>query len=379
MKNLLFFLKRYGNKSFDELPFDENDALLLSQISYLYFEKVVKDNSRGYNLKKVMIDDNAIDLCYGAMNFKNNMRLVKLFKNTTRYDNIIFSDLVSNFDVINKQQFFAMTFWIADILFLSFRGTDLSMVGWREDFNMWFSEETPCQIDAVKYTEMIYNKYNRKMILAGHSKGGNLAFYAALYSSPKAIDKVIKVLSFDGPGLKDKEPFQSEEYKRIEDRCVTYSSASSIVAILLYHVDDVIFLKSRSFSILQHSAYNWYIKDANSLARRRNNKLLSRFLDRALTRYLAISTDKERKRFVDVLFKVAEDNPEASLLEIKHHPFRYLKNVLRRKKLLTYSQNELLKLEFKKLRVCFKDVYDQRRIAKKKRKAKKMLLSKTNK
>ena len=110
-----------------------------------------------------MTDDNALDLCYGAMNFKNNMRLVKLFKNTTRYDNIIFSDLVSNFDVINKQQFFAMTFWIADILFLSFRGTDLTMVGWREDFNMWFSEETPCQIDAVKYTEMIYNKYNRKM------------------------------------------------------------------------------------------------------------------------------------------------------------------------------------------------------------------------
>ncbi|MBQ7641209.1 MAG: hypothetical protein IJS83_01960, partial [Acholeplasmatales bacterium] len=93
MKNLLYFLKRYGNKSFDELPFNDNDALLLSQISYLYFEKVVKDNSRGYNLKKIMTDDNALDLCYGAMNFKNNMRLVKLFKNTTRYDNIIFSDL----------------------------------------------------------------------------------------------------------------------------------------------------------------------------------------------------------------------------------------------------------------------------------------------
>lgn len=378
MKNLLYFLKKYGNKSFEELPFNEIDALLLSQLSYLYFERTVPNCYEAYNLKNVMKNKNALSLCTEAMNYKNNLRLVSIFENTSRYDNIIFSDIVSNFDNKRKQQFYAMTFWLEGFIFISFRGTDLSMVGWREDFNMWFSDETPCQTDALDYTNKIYHKYNKKMILGGHSKGGNLAFYAGLYSDKQAINNIIRIYSFDGPGLKDKEPFYSDEYKRIKNKCLTYSSASSIVAILLYHVDNVIFLKSRGFSILQHSAYNWYIKDDKNLCRIKNNKLLSRFLDRALTRFLLVSSAKERKRFVDILFKVAEDNPDATLMDIRHHPIKYLKNVLKRKKLLSYTQNKFLKLEFKKLRVCFKDVYDARRIEKKKRKAKKLLLSKSN-
>ena len=383
MKNLLYYVKKNGNKTFDDLEFNENDALLLAQLSYLYFEKVIYNNSKGYSLKSVMTDENALTLCFGAMNFKNNMRLVHIFQNITRYDNIIFSDLVSNFDIYKKQQFFAMTFWLEDVLFISFRGTDLSMAGWREDFNMWFSKATPCQIDAVKYTEMIYEKYHRKMILSGHSKGGNLAFYSGLYSKPEVIDNMIKIISFDGPGLKDKEPFESKEYERIKDRCVTYSSASSIVAILLYHVEDVIFLKSRSISILQHSAYNWYIDTERNLKRIRNNKLLSRFLDRALTKFLLVTTDRERERFVDILFMLAEHNPNQTLLDIKYHPFSYIRNIIRRKKLLKYSQWKFLKLEFKKMRLCFKDVYEARRntrkLEAKKRKAKKLLLSKSKK
>ena len=378
MKNLLYFLKKYGNKSFDEIKFNEIDALLLSQLSYLFFERTVPNAYASYNLKNVMIEKNAQNLCYEAMNYRNNLKLVKLFKDTSRYDNIIFSDISCNFDVIKKQQFYAMTFWLDDFLFISFRGTDLTMVGWREDFNMWFSDETPCQNDALAYTEKIFQKYNKKMILGGHSKGGNLAFYAGLYSRKEVINSIIKIYSFDGPGLKDKEPFYSDEYKRIKNKCLTFSSSSSIVAILLYHVDNVIFLKSRSFSILQHSAYNWLIKDEKTLCRIKNNKILSRFLDRALTKYLLMSTNRERKRFVDLLFKIVEDNPEATLLDIKYHPFRYLKNLWRRKKLLTYAQNKFLKLEFKKMRLCFKDVYDARKIEKKKKKAKRLLLSKNN-
>ena len=378
MKNILYFLKKYGNKSFDELPFNEIDALLLSQLSYLFFERTVPNAYEGYNLKNVMVEKNALNLCVEAMNYKNNIRLVKIFKNTSRYDDIIFSDIACKFDVYKKQQFYAMTFWLKDFLFLSFRGTDLTMVGWREDFNMWFSDETPCQSDAVEYTEKIYDKYNKKMMLGGHSKGGNLAFYAGLYSNNETINSIIRIYSFDGPGFKDKEPFLSNEYKKIKNKCYTYSSESSIVAILLYHVDNVIFLKSKSFSILQHSAYNWLIKDEYSLRRIKNNKILSRFLDRALTKYLLVTTDKERKRFVEILFKIAEDNPNSTLLDIKYHPFKYIKNLLRRKKLLTYSQNKFLKLEFKKMRVCFKDVYDARKIEKKKRKAKKFLLSNNN-
>ncbi len=375
MKNLIYYVKKYGQKSFDELEFNENDALLFSQLSYLYFEKLVTDNSRGYNLKYLMLEKNARTLSYGATNYKNNVKLIKLFKMTTRYDNVIFSDLVSNFDVIKKQQFFAMTFWVEDILFISFRGTDLSMAGWREDFNMWFSDRTPCQLDALKYCEMIYIKYGKKFMLGGHSKGGNLAFYAGLYSNEYVVNNIIRIYSFDGPGLKDKEPFVSDEYLRIKDRSYTFSSTKSIVAILLYHVDDVIFLKSRGFSILQHSAYNWYIENERMLKRIKNNNLLSRFLDRALTKYLVVSKDKERKKLVELLFLLFEDDPDQNLLDIRYHPIRYIKNIKHRRKLLTVHQYKFLKLEFKKIRLCFKDVYDSRKIEKKKRKAKKLLLS----
>jgi len=376
MKNIVYYLKKHGNKSFNELEFNEIDSLILSQLSYLYFEKICKDLNGYYKLKDYLKVDYIYDLCKGAMNYKWNIRLVRAFQDTKRYDELYFSDIDPRFDTSNNQQFYAMTFHLKDFIYISFRGTDLSFNGWREDFNMWFKEETPCQRDSIEYVEKIYDKYKKNMIIGGHSKGGNLAFYSSMYCKDEVVDKILKIYSFDGPGLKDKEPFLSYEYFRIKNRLVTFSSAASIVAVLLYHVDNVEFLKSSSVSILQHSAYNWHIENDKRLLRTKNNELLSRFLDRSLTRFLTVSKARERQRFVDILFYLAQDNPDASIMEIRHHPLKYLRSVRTRKRLLSQHQYKFLKLELKKMSSCFKEVFFERMQNRKKKIAKKILLSK---
>lgn len=177
MKNIIDYIKEYGNLTFEEYPFNNVDSLILSQISYIKFENSSIDIE--YEIHLLNDFENEInDLCTNTRVPELNEELFLQMIHSLRYEAITISDFQFNFDKDNEKQFCAMTLHLPNQTdYIAFRGTDASFVGWKEDFNLCFQENIPSQISALNYVNNY--KTNHKLILGGHSKGANLAYMQA--------------------------------------------------------------------------------------------------------------------------------------------------------------------------------------------------------
>ena len=365
MKNMLTYLKKYGNLSFNENPFNEIDALILSQISYMNIDLFSNDENQEVFVKDVLTEKNAKKLAYANMTRSGNEKFCKCFERTRRYDNVYFKHYCNKLDVLNAEQFFAVSFFVDNKIFISYRGTDLTIAGWREDANMAFQSVVPAQTDAVDYLNMIYDLYRAQIILGGHSKGGNLALYAFLFTSDDIRDNIINVYDFDGPGFVDESILLNQSYLDNIDKIKAYSSTVSMIAMLLHNVHNIQFLKTSGFNVLQHDPYNWHITGNNSLRRIKRNSAFSRYFHLVINKIFSESTDSQREKYMDIFFYIATDNPRSSLLDIKRHPFRYFRNIRKRRKLLSAENSEFFK-DFNKFmfrcgREVFKDKFGRKR------------------
>ena len=334
MKNMITYLKKNGNKSFDELPFNEVDSLILSQIGYLNLDLFINHPHDEVFLKDVINKENAKKLSLATMTRKDNIKFCKVFPLTTRYDVVYYKHLISEINYDECEQFFGVTFFLKDFNYISYRGTDLTLAGWVENANMAYLETVPAQNAALDYLNKIYNLYDKPIIVGGHSKGGNLALYAAMNAKFEIQDRIIDVYDFDGPGFRDKEVFKKEGFLRIKDKLHVMSSTMSVVAMLLYNVDNIEFLKTSGFTVLQHNPFNWHVRDY-SLIRVKRNSITSRYLEKSLSYFFRRVNNDDRKRFVGILAFLIKDNPESSLLDIKRHPIKYFRNTRKRKSMLS--------------------------------------------
>ena len=178
MYNVFDYLKWRGDLSFDQDPINEIDHIIFSRISSMPLHKIDFNNKEVlYNvLKKLLQVENEEFLL-------QDKKLCKELISIKRYRNLKISDFVRNIDTDIEQQFAAVTIWISEQeIYISYNGTDESLVGWKEDFNMSFMQNIPSQLAGVKYLEGISTKYlDVKIHLGGHSKGGNIAVYSGIY------------------------------------------------------------------------------------------------------------------------------------------------------------------------------------------------------
>ena len=374
MKNMLWYLKKYGNESFDKLEFNEIDALIFAELGYLNFELFSSDVNQEIFIKDIVNAKNAKKLSYGTTTRPRNEKICALMERTTRYDNIYFKAFRSIINNDTVEQFFGVTFFFDDFCYIVFRGTDLTITGWEEDLNMAYMNEVPSQRDAVKYIMDIYNLYNRKMIIGGHSKGGNLALYASIFAEIDVQDDIIKVYDFDGPGFLDKTILHTPEYFRIQNRVCAMSSTMSTVAMLLYNVSNIEFLKTSGFTVLQHDPFNWHIASSTRFKRVKRNSITSRYFERSIDRFFNETTNEDRKRFIEILVKIAKEKPESSLLDVKKKPFRYFRKMKERRKLIEKEDSIFYKEFSKKIFKIFRSELKSS-IKRKAKKHKKMVLN----
>lgn len=366
MKGIIYYLKKYGNKSFDELPFNEIDSLILAQISYLNIDVFAKNPNEKTYLKDVIKKKYKARLVYQTMVHKMNEKLVNVFPSTTRYDNVYFKHWTNDikFDIANKssdaKQFFALTYFLDNFLFIAYRGTDLTIVGWEEDFNLTYENEIPSQRDAVKYLNNMYDLYHRPLIVAGHSKGGNLATYAAAFCNKEVLDHIITIYSFDGPGFSNQNILHSAQFNDMKDKLITFSARISLVAIMLYHVDDIEFLNTRGFLFMQHAAFNWKIEEPNRLKRIKENSIESKIFGEIVDEVMKNINFSERKKFGKILFTLAKENPKSNLVDIKRRPISYFKGIYERKKTLSKAKRTFYNYILRKIRYSIKVVLRRR-------------------
>ena len=301
MSNILDYLKWRGDLSFANDPLNEVDALILSQLSMLKWENALteEDSEIVGNLYESMNQD-PVSVGFTT---DSDLKLWQLVPRCERFGRLRVSRFRRLFDAKKALQFAAITLKLPDgSAFVSFRGTDSTLIGWREDFNMAFSKPVPAQEAAQAYLDEVGRTFEGPLRVGGHSKGGNLAMYAAATADEAVRERILGVYNNDGPGLSDRMDAEAL-YQRITGRLHSCVPQGSIVGMLLNHPDEYTVVKSNSVSILQHDPYSWQVEGPAFVRMPALSRDSARF-DAAFRAWLASVDEANRALLVDTLFNV---------------------------------------------------------------------------
>ena len=244
-----------------EKPFTDVDSLLLSQFSYMNlsaFEDELKCENK-IEIRELLKAERFEKLMFHVRDTKSNMRLLYAMASSPRWRNIKIGNFVEKLCDQSEEQFAAITVYLDDDHACAvFRGTDATLVGWKEDFNMSFLSPVPSQKDAVRYIDTTVQRSEGKLILGGHSKGGNLAVYASVFARPSVKKRIITVYNNDGPGF-DSNFVKHPDYLAILPRIKSIVPYGSVVGMLLKHDGDYEVVKSSQSGLMQHDSMSWQV------------------------------------------------------------------------------------------------------------------------
>lgn len=315
MPNIIDYLDWRGDLPISEVaPFNEVDNLILSELVYADLKGIVTppENAESiplfaaaeaYFATRKNSDENP-----QTASLKHAPTLLKKLAKTPRFQNITLSSYIDEIDKETEMQFAAMTVELPDnTLYVAYRGTDNTLVGWKEDFNMGFLSHTPGQIRAAAYLETVHKKEQetgKTYRVGGHSKGGNFAVFASAFCSEEAQEKITEIWSNDGPGFRP-EITGTDEYQRILPKIKSFVPEMSIVSLILENDFKPRVIKSDGAGATQHDPMSWQVKGDRFIYAAELSEE-SRMLDRTLSNWLSELSDVERELFVDTLFDIIQ-------------------------------------------------------------------------
>ncbi|MCO4473537.1 hypothetical protein Si131_01805 [Streptococcus infantarius subsp. infantarius] len=302
------YLDYNKNRSFKDFAFNEADILCLNELGYFCFEELDAsiDFSKDVNLHEVLMPyvTGEKPFNHSFLVTEERVKLLQKVVASKRFVNLNLSDYVNDVDAEYERQFSAMVFTLPEINHhqLVFRGTDDTMIGWKEDFKLTYVQEIPAHRAAVAYLEAYFEKYAGKVTVSGHSKGGNLALYAVAHVNDLLREQIEKIYMLDAPGLQEK-GLESDGYKAIRERVTVIRPEESIVGIMLYNDIDPIVVKSNASGIMQHAVTSWQFNEETGeliLAERQTD--LSQNLEKTFKQWMKELSSQELKILFDILF-----------------------------------------------------------------------------
>ena len=307
MSNLLDYLIWRGDILLSQDPFNSIDGLILSCLSYVRFEKVLPKKGKmtiAQASEKFFKLHSAEELAQDKSFINFAPFMLKALAEADRFKDAYLSNYVNEIDISRQIQFSALTIDTSDgMTFISYRGTDDSIIGWKEDFNLSF-ETVPAETEAAKYLQNVMTGRLNRVRLGGHSKGGHLAIYAAAAASVEFAMKIEKIYNFDGPGF-NTEAMKSNKFKKIQPKIEKYIPETSIIGRLLENSTRPVVVKSSEAGIMQHDPLTWQLEGKNFVTCASTDKI-SNLFDDTMTDWLNNMSFEERKVFVDELFSVFE-------------------------------------------------------------------------
>ncbi len=302
MANLFDYLKWRGDLTFTQDPVNPVDALIFSTLSYIsYGGRAEAFPDQPITLSSAAVDFFSLEDQENRCRVKNDVELLRAAAETVRFGTSWLCMYRDQLIPEQETQFAAMTFLLDDsTMFLAFRGTDSSLVGWKEDFNMSFRQTVPAQLLAMEYVREVAAEHYLPMRLGGHSKGGNLAVFAAARSSPMLQKRILEVFNHDGPGFTDY-LMGDPGYLAMVPRIKTCIPQSSIIGMLLEHEEPYTVIRSKTVGLLQHDPYSWEVLGHNFIPVQEITQS-SMFLDATIKDWFAEMTDQDRNQLVDVMF-----------------------------------------------------------------------------
>lgn len=328
MGNIYNYITKYSNKTFTEMEFNEVDAAILSAIPYVDFVGILENNGVETTVsvaleKFLMMKDLRKYGRTGIFN-KDIIRLCRSIKVSLRYRNILLSNYV--YIVTQEEQFGALTMKLPNNQkIIAYEGTDHNLVGWEEDFAMFYKYPVPADVDAIKYIKHNVKLFDKDVIVLGHSKGGHLAMTASAFSPWYIRMKIKKVYNFDGPGYRLRE-VTSRKYKNMEKKLEYIIPHYSFFGLLLRHNNPAKVVKSSRKDIIAHSIFTWEVKQNRFVVEPLS--ALSKNLSRSIIMWLEMHDDEQREAIVKDVFDL-----------IKKSRITYIGDVAKIKNIVTLIKN----------------------------------------
>ena len=351
MANVCDYVRWRGDLTLEQSEFNEIDNLILARFSYFPFDKIIRENEIA-TIKELSRRFSNQDVTKLPILWKDDVELFPLMGNSKRFGGMLATQYINKIDAEQEKQFSAITVLMPnDIIYVSYRGTDNTIVGWKEDFNMSFKSHIASQISAKQYLEEIAKEYpSSKIIIGGHSKGGNIAVYAATFASKDVKDRLINVYNNDGPGFCE-DVIETPEYQEILPRVHTYIPQSSIIGRLMNHKEKYTIVESVQKGIMQHDLYSWQVlgKEFVTLKKLTNE---SEFIDKTIKDWLENVEPEKREQVIDAVFEILNTTEAQTMKELKANWFANAKTILGTyknidsdtKEMVWQTVNELLKV-----------------------------------
>ena len=314
--NICSYLKWRGDIDLDQAPFNEVDALVLSIFSYLDLPDIVSEDEKTSTVQEAAKKYFAPG--HPTQNNDGYKQLLRLMSKANRFKNAKLSYFINTLN--DQTQFSAIKIQLADKTnFISFRGTDDSLVGWKEDFEISF-KKTIAQQEAVDYLSEIMKNDNENYLLGGHSKGGNLAEYAALNVEPKMRKRIKGIYTFDAPGIAQEVGNQLPD-KYLDEVLKRYVPEYSIIGRLFEPegIEPTIVSSSRK-TLSQHDAFSWEIAGSHFVTRRYRNPQ-SRIYNQLINQWIGNATLQERESLVNDLFSALASSGAKKIYELGKNGF----------------------------------------------------------
>ena len=316
--NVLDYLKWRGDLTFTQDPLNAVDALIFSALSYIRYGGAVEQKpEEPVTLREAAGAFFALDNFEVRIRAKNDLELLRRASESTRFGLSRICRYTDLYIPEEETQFAAMTFLLDDgTAFLAFRGTDETLVGWKEDFNMSFQETIPSQRLAQQYIREFAEGCSLPMRIGGHSKGGNLAVFGAARSSGDVQKRILEVFNNDGPGFTE---FLMGDpgYRQMVPRIRTFVPQSSVIGMLLEHEEPYTIIKSSQVSILQHEIYTWEVEGKHFIPMEEITAD-SRFLNLTIKNWVSQMSVQERNQVVDTLFALLNSGDVKTASDIFH-------------------------------------------------------------
>ena len=321
MNTIIDYLNWRGDLSFNQDPLNEVDNLIFSVLSYSDFSGVVPglDKPGSVTLQEAAdrigpapheVTTNLTRSFFAALPL-----LLEKCAQTERFANLQLSHYIDRIEFAKAEQFSAVVFSLDEQLhFIAFSGTDDTLAGWKEDLEMSFREAVPAQRDATRYAQAVIANLSGNFYLGGHSKGGNLAVYAAAHLTPEDQQRIIAVYNNDGPGFLAN-IIEKEGYQRIIHKVTTFIPQSSVAGILLEHEEKFQIIRSNETGLMQHNAFSWEVLGKHFVYEQELSKS-SLVLSQAIRAWLNNISLEERFQFVEALFKVIDATGAKTLSEL---------------------------------------------------------------
>ena len=328
MSNLIDYVIWRGDLTFSDNRFNAVDNFILSMITYIDYDKVfINYNPRvkfsmAVAAKEFCKTTSDKDVHLGVLMPSQNIRKIfELMGRSKRFSTVEVSDFVNEVDYKSEMQFCAVTYHLTDSeMFVCFRGTDDTLVGWKEDCKLSYLNKIPAQERSVEYLENIARKYpDKRMYVGGHSKGGNLAKYSSIYCDDEIKDRIVFIFNNDGPGFRSG-VIDEKKLSLVESKIRNYIPPSSLFGQMFESHGTTTIIKSSKKGLYQHDCFSWQVRGAGVVSLKNLSTMGEKHNQIFESRIMSVPIEK-RSEVVDMFFSIIDQTGAKTLLDFTEDKF----------------------------------------------------------